>query len=339
MRHAGERLTRSYCSASPATWRTRCCSRRCTRWRRAGELRVPVVGVALTDLDIDGLRKRAAVQPQRRRSRRRRGGFRAAVRKRLTPGRRRFDDPATFTALAHSSSGTAKFPAYYLAVPPSLFGVVAAGPARRRPRDEPGWWWRSRSAPTWPSARALDDGAEEVLPGGADLPRRPLPRQGVGGGHPRLPVREHAAGADLEQLVHPDHPDHHGGELRRGGPRLVLRPGRRDPRRGAEPPAPGARAADHGAAGVERSRRAARREVQGAAGDPAGEGPRHGARPVRRVPDDQGGHAGQPDRDVRGREVLRGELALAQRADQRSGPARTWRPRPWRSSSSCASRR
>ena len=117
--------------------------------------------------------------------------------------------------------------------------------------------------------------AQEVLPGGAHLPGRPLPRQGVGRGHPRVPVREHADGAGLEQLLHPHDPDHHGGELRRRGPRLVLRPGRRDPRRRAEPPAPGARAAHHGAAGLQRPRLAAGREVQGAARDPGGQGPRH----------------------------------------------------------------
>lgn len=90
-----------------------------------GELRVPVVGVALTDLDTEGLRKRA------------RGSLvdagidldeevfgRLSNRLSLVAGN--FDDPDTFTALG-KRLGDARFPLFYLAVPPSLFGIVAAG--------------------------------------------------------------------------------------------------------------------------------------------------------------------------------------------------------------------
>jgi glucose-6-phosphate 1-dehydrogenase len=89
------------------------------------ELAVPVIGVALTDLDVDGLRNRAAASLKD-------AGVtvdetvfaRFAKRLRLVAGG--FDNPDTFTELA-TQLGKAKFPAYYLAVPPSLFGLVASG--------------------------------------------------------------------------------------------------------------------------------------------------------------------------------------------------------------------
>ena len=90
-----------------------------------GELKVPVIGVALTDLDLDGLIDRArkslgdagvSVDEQ--------VFARFAKRVRLVAGS--FGDANTFATLAREL-GSAAFPAYYLAVPPSLFGTVAAG--------------------------------------------------------------------------------------------------------------------------------------------------------------------------------------------------------------------
>jgi glucose-6-phosphate 1-dehydrogenase len=89
------------------------------------ELQVPVIGVALTDLDLDGLRKRATASLKDAGVKVDEATFgRFAKRLHLVAGS--FDDPNTFTELA-KQLGQAKFPAYYLAVPPSLFGTVASG--------------------------------------------------------------------------------------------------------------------------------------------------------------------------------------------------------------------
>ena len=93
-----------------------------------GELTVPVIGVALTDLDTDGLRHhvedcvRAA------------GAVDDAVLQtmlglvHLVSGD--YADPAVFTRLAEAvdaQAGPEGFAVHYLAVPPSLFGTVADG--------------------------------------------------------------------------------------------------------------------------------------------------------------------------------------------------------------------
>jgi len=90
-----------------------------------GELTVPLIGVALTDLDDDGLRKHVAEC------------VRAACddvddavlntmteRTSLVAGN--YSDPSVFTRLAEAVGPTA-FAVHYLAVPPSLFGTVAYG--------------------------------------------------------------------------------------------------------------------------------------------------------------------------------------------------------------------
>jgi glucose-6-phosphate 1-dehydrogenase len=89
------------------------------------ELTVPVIGVALTDLDVEGLRNRAAASLKDAGVTVDEAVF-ARFSKRLHLVAGSFDNPDTFAELAKQLGG-AKFPAYYLAVPPSLFGVVAAG--------------------------------------------------------------------------------------------------------------------------------------------------------------------------------------------------------------------
>jgi glucose-6-phosphate 1-dehydrogenase len=90
-----------------------------------GELTVPVIGVALTDLDVDGLRKRVrAALGDAKVDVEDTVVERLADRLSLVAGS--FDQDSTFTALK-TALGGASFPVYYLAVPPSLFGTVAAG--------------------------------------------------------------------------------------------------------------------------------------------------------------------------------------------------------------------
>ena len=90
-----------------------------------GELTVPLIGVALTDLDDDGLRKHVADCV--------RAAFddvddavltRMVERTSLVAGD--YADPSVFTRLAQAV-GPDAFAVHYLAVPPSLFGTVADG--------------------------------------------------------------------------------------------------------------------------------------------------------------------------------------------------------------------
>src|SRR5215467_10682729 len=90
-----------------------------------GELRVPVIGVALTDLDTDGLHKRARSSLTDAKVDVDEAVF-ARLAKRMTLVAGGFDDAGTFGALA-KELGAAENPVYYLAVPPSLFAKVAAG--------------------------------------------------------------------------------------------------------------------------------------------------------------------------------------------------------------------
>ncbi len=90
-----------------------------------GELKVPVIGVALTDLDVEGLRKRAHDSLVAAKVDIDDAVF-ARLSKRIDLIAGGFDNPETFTRLAAALKGAA-FPAYYLAVPPVLFATVAAG--------------------------------------------------------------------------------------------------------------------------------------------------------------------------------------------------------------------
>ncbi len=93
-----------------------------------GELTVPVIGVALTDMDTEGLRRHVAESV--RKAFDSDGGVDDAVltrmveRTELVAGD--YADPAVFTRLAEAV-GPDAFAVHYLAVPPSLFGTVADG--------------------------------------------------------------------------------------------------------------------------------------------------------------------------------------------------------------------
>ena len=103
--------------------------------------------------------------------------------------------------------------------------------------------------------------------GVADLPHRPLSRQGTGDGHHVPAVRQLDLRAAVEPRPDPVRADHHGRELRGRGPGQLLRPRRGAARRGAEPPAAAARAVRRRAAERRRCRRAARQAGRGVPGD------------------------------------------------------------------------
>jgi glucose-6-phosphate 1-dehydrogenase len=95
---------------------------------RRGHLDMPVVGVARAGWTLEDLRARARESVERH------GGgideiaFAAlSARLRLVGGD--YEDAATFVAL-RKELGEARFPAHYLAIPPSLFGSVVQGLAR-----------------------------------------------------------------------------------------------------------------------------------------------------------------------------------------------------------------
>ncbi|MCA2228488.1 glucose-6-phosphate dehydrogenase [Nonomuraea aurantiaca] len=86
-----------------------------------GELDLPIIGVAKTDLDLDGLREHAHAAC---------GGVRDAAFEKLAGNLRLvsgdYRDPTTYTRLREELEGKG-FLVHYLAVPPALFAVVAEG--------------------------------------------------------------------------------------------------------------------------------------------------------------------------------------------------------------------
>jgi glucose-6-phosphate 1-dehydrogenase len=97
-----------------------------------GELTVPLIGVALTDLDTEGLRRHVADCVEQAFGAD--GGVDGAVLTRMLDGTQLvagdYADPAVFTRLADAvtaAAGPDGFVVHYLAVPPSLFGTVADG--------------------------------------------------------------------------------------------------------------------------------------------------------------------------------------------------------------------
>ena len=107
---------------------------------------------------------------------------------------------------------------------------------------------RSRSAATSPRAQALNRSILQRARRGADLPHRPLPRQGDGAEHHGVPLRQRHLRAAVEPQLHRPRADHRGRDRRRRGARQLLRRDRRAARHGAEPPVPAARADRDGAA-------------------------------------------------------------------------------------------
>ena len=162
-------------------------------------------------------------------------------------------------------------------------------------------------------ARAQRAGAR--VPGRVPaLQDRPLPREDGPGRDPLPAVREHDVRADLEPQLHRVGADHDGGELRGRGPRALLRPGRRRPRRGREPPHAGGGGERDGAAGRRRRDHAEELDGLGVPGHAGGRPRPLRARAVRRLPRHRrrGGRLG--DRDLRGAAPRDRELALVGRA-------------------------
>ena len=207
--------------------------------------------------------------------------------------------------------------AFYLSVAPSLFArdrpAAGARPAIATPD--------SRIVVEKPlghdlaSAQGAQRRAAQALRRGADLPDRPLPREGDGAEPDGDPLRQRALRAALELALRRAGADHRRRVDRRRRARRLLRQVGRDAGHGAEPhdaaPLP-----DRDGAAVEvRSRRRARREAQGDPRARPAEARRHGARPVprrrrRRQLSRSRRQPGQPHRELRRHPGAHRQLAL-----------------------------
>ena len=114
-------LTHSFFSERREIWLLRRSSRRLQAMMKRGHLNVPVIGVARSAKNVDELRARVRTSLEQH------GGLDPAAFEKLSSLLRyvRGDnsDPATYQALRQALGG-AKHPIFYLAIPPTTFGVV-----------------------------------------------------------------------------------------------------------------------------------------------------------------------------------------------------------------------
>ena len=189
---------------------------------KRGHLDVPVIGVAKAGWNLDQLRARA------RDSLEKHGGVDpAAFEKLLGPAalrRRRLQRPGDVPGAPQG----ARRGAAAGALPRHPAGAVRDG--RRAARRKSGCAdgrarrsSRSRSAATSPRRRQLNRILLGTFDETRDLPHRPLPRQAAGAQHGVLPLRQRVPRAVLEPQLRRERADHDGRELRRPGPRRVLR--------------------------------------------------------------------------------------------------------------------
>ena len=188
---------------------------------KRGHLNVPVIGVAKAGWNLDQLQGAGARQPREAR-------------------RTSIPRPSTScAACCATSTATTRTPRPFR---PSARSSAPRSGRRTtwpsRPRCS-GWSWSSwpksgctggaRVIVEKPFGRDLASAQElnRILLGtfdeAVDLPHRPLPGQAAGAQHALLPLRQRVPGAVLEPQPRRERADHHGGELRRPGPRRLLR--------------------------------------------------------------------------------------------------------------------
>ncbi len=282
------------------------------RLEARGLLTCPIVGVAVDDWTVDDLRERAREAIVASGERLDRSGLRAVRRPPVLPGGR-LRGPRDVRAPRDAAEGRPQ---------PGLLPRDPAVPVRRRGQGAGGRRphqararRRREAVRPRPRVGARARGRDARAPRRAPaLPDRPLPREARHHGAPVPALREHDPRAGLAPQLRRERPDHDGRELRRRGPRALLRPGRRAARRGGQPPHAGRRGGGDGGAGVARSghdqERPGRRLPRDAAGRPGALRPR----PARRLPRDRRGRRRLDDRDLRGDAAGDRQLALVGRA-------------------------
>jgi len=129
---------------------------------KRGTLKVPVIGVALPDWSIERLHKRATDSIEHA------GGVdnRKALKhllSLLTYVSGDYADPATFAALK-KKLGKARRPAHYLAIPPSLFGIVIRGLGAAKLAEHARVIVEKPFGRDLASARELNEIARQVFP-------------------------------------------------------------------------------------------------------------------------------------------------------------------------------
>ena len=223
------------------------------RLERRGLLDCPIVGVAGDDWTVDQLREHArkciedcgeTIDDE--------VFDRFAARLSYLAGD--FGDDGTYEQVAAAIEG-ARSPVFYLEIPPSLFGMVIKGLAGAGLTESARVVVEKPFGHDVASAAALNEEVHQHLDESPAVPDRPLPGQDGPGRDPLPAVRQHDVRADLEPQLRLVGADHDGRELRRRGPRPLLRPGRRLARRGRQPPHAGRGRRRDGAAGQRRRRR------------------------------------------------------------------------------------
>ena len=147
------------------------------------------------------------------------------------PGK--FGDEPTLRQAARNgrASSTSQYQAggnllFYLATPPSVFGLISANLEKAGFKKMPGWKRIIVEKPfgtDLPSAAATEPADSLLLGREPDLPRRSLPRQGDGAEHPGVPLLQRHVRAALEQAAHRSHPDDRVRIGQRRRPRRLLR--------------------------------------------------------------------------------------------------------------------
>ena len=175
-------------------------------------LDIPIIGVAKSGWNLAKLKDRAKDSLAQH------GAVNKPAQDKLLSLLRYIDgdyaDPSTFTKL-HDELGEAKRPLHYLAVPPSLFGTVAAGLAKAGAARDARLVIEKPFGHDRASAENAQQHAAEELPGKEHLSHRPLPGQGTGAEPALHAVRQSDVRADLEPRPCAQHPDHHGRGFRR----------------------------------------------------------------------------------------------------------------------------
>ncbi len=274
-------------------------------------LNVPIVGVAKAGWNLDQLKARARDSIAKHAKPNPDALSRLMTLLRYVDGD--YNDPQTFENL-RGALGSARRPLHYLAIPPSLFGVVVVRARQERPQHGCARRGREAVRPRPRIGACAQPDIVGVLFRAGDLSHRSLPRQGAGSEHSLHPIRQLDIRAAVEPPTCAQHPDHDGGSLRRARSRELLRRDRRPARRGAEPPAAGARQSDDGAADWGRKRSRARSEGGASQGGSAARRGEHRARTVSRLPVGQRRPAGFDHRDICCGEAVRRQLALGRRA-------------------------